>query len=291
MTTTAAQEALRAGDPAAALEALQQQVRGDASNPKLRVFLFQLLAVMGQWPRAVTQLELCGELDPAALAMVQTYRAAIECEAQRDLVFAGKTAPPVLQGGASANSDRPGAAGRPEPWVTLLIQALAADGQGDGDGAFALRAQAMDTASARPGRIGERGFEWLADADSRLGPVLEVIVAGRYAWLPLHGLAKVEIEPPADLRDVVWAPAKLHFAGGGGTVALLPARYPGTASSRDGGLLLGRRTEWVDIGHDQYRGLGQKLLATDQHEVALFDVREIVFDLDDEGPSTMACEI
>ncbi len=81
------------------------------------------------------------------------------------------------------------------------------------------------------------------------------------------------------------------MTNGGSTMALLPARYPGTASSTDGALLMGRRTEWLDMGHDQYRGLGQKLLATDQHEVGIFDVREIVFDEDAEGPMTIASEI
>jgi type VI secretion system protein ImpE len=324
---TDAHEALRAGDPAAALDALQQQVRSDAANPKLRIFLFQLLAITGQWQRALTQLQLCGELDASTLAMVQTYRDAIQCEALRESVFAGKTTPQVIgpprslrslppegagppserpsggpvpprslrslpPDGAGTPSERPGGGpGRPDAWVALMIQALAADAQGDGAGAFALRAQAMDDAPARPGRIGDRGFEWVADADSRLGPILEVIVSGRYAWLPIDGIAKLEVEAPSDLRDLVWLPANLHFTNGGGTVALIPARYPGTTASADGSLLMGRRTEWLDMGHDQYRGLGQKLLATDQDEIGLFDVREIVFDDEDDGPRTMASEI
>ena len=45
-----------------ALGALQALVRKDASNAKYRIFLFQLLAVMGQWTRALTQLNVAGEL-------------------------------------------------------------------------------------------------------------------------------------------------------------------------------------------------------------------------------------
>jgi type VI secretion system protein ImpE len=275
--TTTAQEALRTGDPAVALDALQQQVRDDPANPKLGVFLFQLLAVTGQWEQALTQLRRCGELDHGTLAMVQNYGDAIRCEAQRDAVFAGTAAPHVI--------------GRHQPWVARMIQALAADARGDAAGAFSLRTRAMDDAPARPGRIGDQRFEWLADADSRLGPVVEAIVAGRYTWLPLHGIAKLELEAPSDLRDLVWLPAHVEFTNGGRTAALLPARYPGTTASGDGGLLMGRRTEWIDIGSDQYRGLGQKLWATDQLEVGFFDVRKIVFDEDDEGPRTIASEV
>ena len=65
---------IHAGDPKGALEALQEQVKKNPTDPKLRIFLFQLLAVNGQWKRAQTQLELAGQLDPEADPMVQAYR-------------------------------------------------------------------------------------------------------------------------------------------------------------------------------------------------------------------------
>ena len=48
-----------------ALKALQDQVRAQPAKAELRVFLFQLLAVMGQWSRAQNQLKVAGELDAA----------------------------------------------------------------------------------------------------------------------------------------------------------------------------------------------------------------------------------
>jgi len=45
----AAEQHLKDGDPAAALAALQELVRAHPSDAKLRVFLFQLLCVLGQW--------------------------------------------------------------------------------------------------------------------------------------------------------------------------------------------------------------------------------------------------
>ena len=88
-----AEESLRAGDLDEALAQLQDAVRKDTANAKLRIFLFQLLAVLGQWGRALTQLEVAGELDAGALAMVQTYREAIRCEVLRTGVFAGQRSP------------------------------------------------------------------------------------------------------------------------------------------------------------------------------------------------------
>ena len=63
-----AEQHLQEGRLQEALAELQNQVRKDPANPKLRTFLFQLLAVLGEWDRALTQLNVAGELDAANLA-------------------------------------------------------------------------------------------------------------------------------------------------------------------------------------------------------------------------------
>ena len=78
-----ADQLLRDGKLDEALAALQQDVRAKPADAKLRVFLFQLLAVQGSWERALTQLNVAGEMDASNLAMVQTYREAIRCELLR----------------------------------------------------------------------------------------------------------------------------------------------------------------------------------------------------------------
>ncbi len=65
-------------------------MRKDPANAKHRIFLFQLLAVLGQWERAMNQLNVAGELDAGTLAMVQTYREALRCEVLRGEIFAGR---------------------------------------------------------------------------------------------------------------------------------------------------------------------------------------------------------
>ncbi|MCR5882459.1 tetratricopeptide repeat protein [Rhizobacter sp. J219] len=257
-----AQELVAAGDPQAALQLLQQQVRDKPGDAKLRVFLFQLLAVLGQWERAMAQLDVCGQLDASTLAMVNTYREAIKCEAVRGAVFAGKTTPVVF--------------GKPSEWIALLIQALAHDTQGQPEQAQALRAQAFEAAPTTAGTINGEAFDWIADADSRLGPVLEVVLNGRYTWVPFDALLAVHVEEPEDLRDMVWAPAHLTFANGGESVALIPTCYPGTREQPDGKFKLARATEWLPSGTDQYAGLGQRVISTSSAEVlGLLEVREI----------------
>ncbi len=260
---SSAAEFIAQGDPDAALAVLQTQVRGNAADPKLRVFLFQLLCVLGQWPRALQQLQVCGELDAGALAMVNTYREAVQCEAVREAVFAGRTLPHLF--------------GQPPAWVALLAQALQADATGDDAHAARLRQQALEQAEPSAGVLDGQAFEWIADADSRLGPVLEVVIKGRYGWLPFAALSKLRLEPPVDLRDLVWMPAQLMFINGGEVVALVPTRYAGSGAQADAAIRMGRKTEWLELATDQYRGLGQRVLTTDVAECGLLQVREIEF--------------
>ena len=259
--SSSAERNLRDGDPAAALKQLQEQVRAKPADAKLRVFLFQLLAVLGQWERARTQLDVAAGLDASALAMAQTYREAILCERLRAQVFAGKKSPLVL--------------GQPEPWLGLLIESVLQSGRGDEAAASRLRADAFEQAPASAGMLEGEAFEWIADADSRLGPVLEAIINGRYYWVPFTRLKRVVVEPPADLRDYVWMPAHLDLENGGETVALIPTRYPGSESSEDSQIVLARKTQWTEIADGVFHGLGQRILATDAGEHGLMDVREI----------------
>ena len=256
-----AEQSLKGGDPVTALAQLQEQVRAAPADPKLRIFLFQLLCVLGQWERALTQLSVASNLDPEALAMSQTYGDAVRCEAVRNDVFAGKRSPMIF--------------GQPDQWLALLIESLLVAGRGEHERSQELRSRAFDEAPASTGDLDGRAFAWISDADSRLGPVLEAVINGRYYWVPFSRLTKIEVEPPEDLRDLVWMPARLHFENGGESVALIPTRYPGSEAAEDGLIALARKTVWEELASGAHRGLGQRILATDTDEVPLMEVRTI----------------
>ena len=105
-----AEEMLKQGDLQASLDALQDQVRSDPADAAHRVFLFQLLAVMGDWNRALTQLNVAGELDSQTIPMVQAYREALRYEALRAQVYTGDRQPLLF--------------GDPERWIALALQSL-----------------------------------------------------------------------------------------------------------------------------------------------------------------------
>jgi type VI secretion system protein ImpE len=268
----AAEQAIRDGDLATALSRLQEQVRRAPDQAPLRTFLFQLLAVQGEWERAGTQLSLAAELDASALAMAQMYREAILCERLRAEVFAGKRSPLIF--------------GEPSEWLALLIEALLVTGTPRAGEASALRARAFELAPTTPGTLDGQPFEWIADADMRLGPVIEAVVNGKYYWVPFARLARIDFEAPTDLRDVVWTPAHFQFTNGGEVVGVVPTRYPGSERADDPQLRLARRTEWIEGPPDVFTGLGQRVFATDAGEHSLMDIRSIVLQqADADAPS------
>ncbi len=262
------EELLRQGNLDECLKAVEAKVRAAPSDPKLRIMLFQVLAVMGQWDRAQTQLQVCAQMDPMNMLMAQVCKQAILCEHLRAEVWAGKRTPLVL--------------GEPAEWVSWVIQANTMSAAGQHAGAADLRARAFEAAPAAAGKIvtGEddtapQDFEWIADADERLGPMLEALVDGKYYWIPWQHIARVTIDKPADLRDVVWLPAQFIWSSGGSTVGLIPTRYPGSEDkSHDAATRLSRKTEFVERGGIEVP-FGQRLLATDAGEYPILEVRSV----------------
>ena len=251
-------------DPLAHFDELRRMIQKQPQRSDLRIFLFQIYCVQGEWMKASTQLDVLLELDPSSKPMVETYREALRCEALRREVFDGKRSPLVL--------------GAPQDWLAMMIEALRVDAEGRHDAAAELRAGALEAAPATSGKLDDAPFAWIADADSRLGPVVEAIINGKYYWVPISRLMRIEIEKPADLRDFVWAPATLTLENGAANVALIPTRYPGTERETDNALRLARATDWREQPGGAWHGVGQRMLTTDQAEIALLDVRVLAFD-------------
>ena len=258
-----AEEYLSQGDLKKALMTLQDEVRRKPAESRLRTFLFQMLTITGEWDRALTQLNVAGELDDATLAMVVMYREVLNCERLREQIFEGAKEPVIF--------------GHPKEWHALLIQSLKLTAEELYAEAKTLRAKAFELAPVSPGTIDGKPFEWISDGDARMGPVLEVIAEGRYLWVPFDQIHAIEIEPPEDLRDMLWLPAHFTWANGGESYALILARYPCSYRHQDSQVALSRKTEWELLGEDTYIGFGQKMFFTDIHDYALMDIRSIMF--------------
>jgi protein involved in temperature-dependent protein secretion len=254
-----ADELLRSGDLDGARAALVEVVRRDPGHVPTRMFLFQLLALAGEWDKARVQLDTLARLSPEAAMLATVYNQAIAAERVRESVWAGQaTAEQHLA------SD----------WLGDVAEAIRLDATGDHDGAAAARERAFDAAPDTPGQIEGQRFAWIADADPRLGPCFEVILAGRYGLQAFDQVERISSEGPRDLRDLVWYPVQIGFRNGQSAAALLPARYPGSHAATDPAERLARATGWTDAG-----GSGQHLLATSEgDEHGLLSLRLLRFD-------------
>lgn len=266
-----ARELLQSGDLVAAIEQTMGRVRADAGDVRPRVLLFQLMCLSGDWEKARRQLYVLKDMDASTIPMFEAYDPVIQCQMFRQAVFEGKRNPLFF--------------GEPNDWLAKLCQALSHFAEGRLEQGLDMQSVAFEHAPASSGKIvcsndsAPEAFEWIADADGRLGPVLEAFLNGQYYWVPFEHVRQVRIDEPEDLRDLVWTPAQFQWANGGEAVGFIPTRYPGTESATDNRLRFSRMTTWSgDVGDPESGlqiGLGQRLLTTDASEYPLLGIREI----------------
>src|SRR5678815_948806 len=91
-----AEELLDQGRLGESLDALQAEVRAAPADALKRLFLFQILSVMGQWDRALTQLNTAAQINSQLVLSATIYRAMIAAEQQRSLIFAGEKNPTIF---------------------------------------------------------------------------------------------------------------------------------------------------------------------------------------------------
>jgi type VI secretion system protein ImpE len=250
-----------AADLASLFAEVQDSVRKEPTKVEHRAALFQLYCAIGEWDKGLKQLTVLHKLDLSTKVFCFLHRSLIACNGLRDEVFAGRCAPPCL--------------GHPPAWLGPLAEALRCDRDGRPADAKMLREQAFAQAEAILGQANGKPFAWIADVDGRLGPVLEAIVDRRYLWIPFDRLKRIEIEPPADFKDLIWLPVKLTLANQAEVAGFVPTRYPGSEAQKDDAIRLARRTAWHQPGGGSWVGFGQRMLATDAGEHALLDIRVI----------------
>jgi type VI secretion system protein ImpE len=129
------------------------------------------------------------------------------------------------------------------------------------------------------GTLNGQPFDELTDADPRIGPRLELFVAGQYLWLPLEHVAAVSMEPPRRLRDLLWAPIQVRPAPAFQQVelgeALMPVLTAGAWRDADQLVRLGRVTSVTALPDGQLVPVGQKLWLVDDEEFPLLELREL----------------
>lgn len=248
----------------------EADVRAKPQDAPARWLLFELLCVLAQWDRALAQLRTWSGLASGPGGVAQLMRGLIMAERLRGDVFVGRSQPAPMGAGDGVAPD----------WMAGMGEALrlaASEDPAAVDASDAARENALTQAPETPGESNlQSAFAWIADSDSRLGPVCEVMVSGTYRWLAFSDIASLEKTAPSALLDLVWSKVALQLRDGTLLDCHLPMRYPVQPADRDA-LLLGRETVWTDVGRTGVLGRGQQTWTTDLGDMPLLDLRRCSF--------------
>jgi type VI secretion system protein ImpE len=194
---------------------------------------------------------------------VAVIREVLAAESKRRAVFGLGKAPDFLT--------------TPPPYAALHLEALTLQRENQPDKARALLANALDMHPMLSGQVDSQPFQEFEDSDLFLAPFLELYVNDKYAWLPFEQIKSIQFSKPAQLRDLLWAQAKIEARGGELGQVFLPVLYPGSCLHASDAVKLGRETDWVDAGAGLARGAGQRLFVIDGKERVMLEITDIVF--------------
>ena len=256
-------EALKEGRLDDALAAAKDAVRKAPSDTAHRSVLFQLYCVMGNWDGAQTQLKVFADLDPSTAMFAGVCEKLLACEAERRAVFAGQKEPTFF--------------GKPPEWVGSMVEAFKLGRENNWQAAAASQGKALESAPAIAARVNNQEVSWLADGDSRFGPLLEAYVEGRYYWVPFEHVREVRFRQRTHLMDTIWAPVDFEWLNEGKAAGYIPVRYPGSETHSDPLVRLGRKTDWEQKEENFYLGQGHRSLVSSDVDFALSEVRDIKF--------------
>lgn len=129
------------------------------------------------------------------------------------------------------------------------------------------------------GFLNGKPFDDLSDPDPRIGPNLEVFIAGSYTWIPFQHLRRLEMEKPTNLRDLVWAKARIEtskeFRLQDLGEVLIPAICPLSFRYPEAAVALGRESVWeADEKYDAIP-FGAKTMLVDGADVPILELLSV----------------
>jgi type VI secretion system protein ImpE len=138
----------------------------------------------------------------------------------------------------------------------------------------------------RPGTVNGEKFRSIEDIDPRIGPRLEVFIAGEYVWLPFAHIGSLTIGTASlSARSVLWGSATVTagpaMQGKEFGEVLLPILYPFSRRSPAGRSKAGTRDRfgfWPKKILSRFP-YGQKLFVLDEERsIAILEIRSLQFD-------------
>jgi type VI secretion system protein ImpE len=252
-------ELLETGQLSAAIERVAGEVRFKPSDLAARTFYFELLCLKGDLDRAAKQLDVLASASGQVLGGTGIYLGAIQAEKERRLFFHGGPRPRTIDETA---------------YTTAQLKAVELYAAGDFPGAAGLLQAAIEKRDPLRGILNGTRFDELSDSCDLLGPFLEIVMDGHYAWIPWEAIQSLTIPEPRYLRDTVWSPATLALHSGAQGEVLVFSLYV-DSYLQDDGLKLGRRTIWSADQSEFTVAYGQKVITTGETDCAISEVRAL----------------
>jgi len=245
-------------DLAGEIERISTAVRAEPLNASHRLALARLRLVQGEYLKALQQFQLVCQFDAELAPEAQLVRMLVRAEQEREAVFAGKILPDLFREAPA--------------WLDKMIAALREPAAAE------MRREALDEAQPSAGIFGETSFEWIADGDERLGPVLEVILGGSYYWVPFEIVESLTVPAPSQAMDLVWAPVELTLVGQSANTVYMPSRYVlPPEGERAEPLLTGAETVWQETTDGIWWGRGRRMWYVDGEPLGMFEAGHITF--------------
>jgi type VI secretion system protein ImpE len=255
-----ARELFRQGLLDRAIEAMNSEVRQHPSDADRRSYLCDLLCLSGSFDRADVQLEAISKLVPGAMAGIALRRQLVRAETWRQQCFADGRVPEFLE--------------LPGERLGLHLRALAHLRAGEAATAATLLNDAEGLRPAIRGTCNGKTIEDFRDVDDTIGGVLELLTStGKYYWVPLERVRRLELRPIERPRDLRWRRAGVEIDGGPDGEVYLPAIYAPAPESEEA--RLGRTTTWSD--DEPIRGSGLRVFLAGEEAVTLHELQTLEF--------------
>jgi type VI secretion system protein ImpE len=258
-----AKACLETGNLKAAIEAVTQEIKASPMDSTRRIALFELLCLAGDLDRAEKQLDVLEQQRAPTDLSVQIYRNCLKAERGRRLFFSKGTQPYFLT--------------PPPRYIEMHLDGVDRWRNGDVKEAAVLLGRAEEERAALAGVTSGEKFEDFRDCDDLTAPVLEVIVHDKYTWLPLEHVKTLQVKPPKQLRDFMWAPVQLQSVSGMTGELFAHSQYWGSHTHSNDLVRLGRRTEWEQPDENLCCGYGLRLFLMDGEDKSLFELGSIEF--------------
>ena len=254
---------IKAGRLSDARKQLAEEVKAKPDDSRRRTLLFQVLAFYGEWNKAEQHLDVIGAQDVIADVAIQVYKNLIHAEKERTEVCKLKRRPSFLP--------------KTPPYLETYYAAQTKIGEQNIDEAKALLDQVEAQRPAISGTVNGKSFTGFKDTDTFLSLFLETIVHERYVWIPFEEIRELAVSAPKTLFDLLWITARITTWDGLTMNCYLPVLYPNSFLHEDDRIKLGRMTDWISLGGQFTKGMGQHVFQVGEEDLSILEIRETLF--------------